>query len=410
MRCPRCQTEPPRDPFVCAHCGEHLLTYLDEPLGPGTGLLADGSERRREPGGAGVTGAGDDGRSWIARQIDPAPPPGQRRPGPGDSAAAQPARRSGGGAGSLIGKILLGLLIALFLLIRWPLGALVLVVGLAVLILRWPRLSFFPFAILTVVLAGTLWVVIEIADEIDPADLGIFPAPTPTVQRVVGTPTRPAGTPTLAPFQATATATAIAGESRALVARGRARWLRGDNQAALANLDRAITLTPGDASARNLGALVRIADGNYAGAVVDAAGAVSIQPSSGAYHDTYAYALLKSERYAEARDEYERALNTLQGPDRASALLGLGLAQFALAIPREAAISIGTGLALLPDAEPDPQLTDLEASARRALPNLPPVPSPAASPGASPAASPVPVASPSPAALLDPRAVVERAP
>ena len=40
MRCPHCQTEPPRDPFVCTHCGERLLTYLGEPLGPGTGLRA----------------------------------------------------------------------------------------------------------------------------------------------------------------------------------------------------------------------------------------------------------------------------------------------------------------------------------------------------------------------------------
>ena len=40
--CPRCSTPPPFDPFLCTTCGEHLLTYLDEPFGPGSGI-------RREP-------------------------------------------------------------------------------------------------------------------------------------------------------------------------------------------------------------------------------------------------------------------------------------------------------------------------------------------------------------------------
>ena len=39
MRCPRCSTPPPFDPFLCTTCGEHLLTYLDEPLGPGVYVL-----------------------------------------------------------------------------------------------------------------------------------------------------------------------------------------------------------------------------------------------------------------------------------------------------------------------------------------------------------------------------------
>ena len=69
MRCPHCQAEPPRDPFVCAHCGEQVLTYLDEPLGPGTGLRADevgvSAGGRREPVGAGVATA-DDERTVVA--------------------------------------------------------------------------------------------------------------------------------------------------------------------------------------------------------------------------------------------------------------------------------------------------------------------------------------------------------
>src|SRR6185369_8357056 len=95
MRCPHCQAEPPRDPFVCTHCGERLLTYLDEPLGPGTGRQVDGSgvvtDARREPAtarresaGARATGrAAVDDRSWLARQIDPVPPTGQGQPAPG---------------------------------------------------------------------------------------------------------------------------------------------------------------------------------------------------------------------------------------------------------------------------------------------------------------------------------------
>lgn len=417
MRCPHCQAEPPQDPFVCAHCGEHLLTYLGEPLGPGTGLRADelgpGPEARRAAGlGAGAAGvardtaapANDDGRSWLERQLDPTPPTGQGPRAPGGRrgprpAAPRPARGSGG-AGSLIGKILFGLLVALLLLFLSEIASLLLVVGLALLLLRWPRLSFIPFATLTVALAGTLWVAIEVADAVDTADLGLVPGPTPTVQRSRGTPTVTglAGTPTLAPFQATATATAIAGETRTLVARGRARWLRGDTQAAREALDRALTLSPRDGPALNLRALVRISAGDYAGAIADSTQAVSIQPSSGSYRDTYAYALLKSERYAEARDEYDRALMTLQGPGRTGAILGVGLAHLALGNLSDAATSIRAGLSQVADVDPDPQLADLEASARRALPDLPPVAAPVASP--SPAGSPTPATSPSPAARV----------
>ena len=49
LRCPRCSTPPPFDPFVCTTCGEHLLTYLDEPFGPGSGVGARPAGFSRTP-------------------------------------------------------------------------------------------------------------------------------------------------------------------------------------------------------------------------------------------------------------------------------------------------------------------------------------------------------------------------
>jgi tetratricopeptide (TPR) repeat protein len=429
MRCPHCHAEPPRDPFVCATCGERLLTYLGEPFGPGTGLrpeeLVSDDGARREPVGAHVAAraaapVAADGRSWLARQIDPTPPPGQGQPASRRPVAPRPDKPADIGF-SLLGRIVFGVLAGLFVAFEWPLGGLLLLAALAVVLLRWPRMRFIPFAGVTIALAATMWVMFEIVDEIDPSDLGIFDDPTPTIEQpfATSTPDRPAGTPTLLPAQRTATATAVAGESRLQVAHARARWLRGDNQTALANLDRALTLTPGDANALNLRALVRAALGDYAGAAADSRRAVDAQPSSGSYRDTHAYALLKQGQYAEARDEYERALGALRGSDRAGALIGIGLAYHGLGQLAETSTNIRAGLAALPDTDPDPQLADLEASAHQALaglPGSPTVPSssaspstlvvPAVSPVASPSASPVA----SPSALRDAAAVVGRAP
>jgi Tfp pilus assembly protein PilF len=430
MRCPHCHAAPPRDPFVCATCGERLLTYLGEPLGPGTGLrpeeLAsdDGARREtREPVGARVAARAvapvpADDRSWLARQIDPAPPraQGQGQAAPGRPVAPRSDKPADIGLG-LVGRIVFGVLVGLFVAFEWPLGGLILLAALAVVLLRWPRMRFIPFACVTIALAATLWVTFEIVDELDPSDLGILPAPTPTVEEpfATSTPDRLAGTPTLFPAQQTATATVVAGESRLQVAHARARWLRGDNQTALANLDRALTLTPADANALNLRALVRVSLGDVAGAVADSQQAVARQPSSAELRDTHAYALLKQGQYAEARDEYGRALSGLQGSNRTGALLGVGLAYLGLGQLADASTNIRAGLAALPDTDPDPQLADLEASARSALaglPGSPTVPSPSASPATSvpPLASPVasPAASPSP--RRDAATVVGRAP
>src|SRR5262245_9476984 len=90
MHCPRCNVQPPRDPFVCVHCGERLLTYLDEPLGPGTGVrpeeLGQSADARQpssdpEPVRTGVAvhqeRDEEPQRSWWERQIDPQPTAGR---------------------------------------------------------------------------------------------------------------------------------------------------------------------------------------------------------------------------------------------------------------------------------------------------------------------------------------------
>src|SRR4051812_19000677 len=98
MHCPRCQTQPLHDPFVCTHCGERLLTYLDEPLGPGTGLRADELNgepgARREPVSAGAVVREPGQRSWWERQIDPRPLDNRQPPSrPGMSDRAERPRR-----------------------------------------------------------------------------------------------------------------------------------------------------------------------------------------------------------------------------------------------------------------------------------------------------------------------------
>jgi hypothetical protein len=84
-----------------------------------------------------------------------------------------------------------------------------------------------------------------------------------------------------------------------------------------------------------------------------------------------------------------------------AAYLGRGVARAAQNRPVEARTDLETGLRLLPDSDPDPQLDDLEIAARRALESLPPSPaspSPIASPAASPLASPGVSVTPAPAA------------
>src|SRR5215210_6515160 len=71
MRCPRCSTPPPFDPFLCTTCGEHLLTYLDEPFGPGSGVGA-------RPAGMAVAPLA--GNPTEEGPWEPQPPPPARPP------------------------------------------------------------------------------------------------------------------------------------------------------------------------------------------------------------------------------------------------------------------------------------------------------------------------------------------
>jgi tetratricopeptide (TPR) repeat protein len=150
-----------------------------------------------------------------------------------------------------------------------------------------------------------------------------------------------------------------------------------------------------------LRALIRIAAGDYANAAVDANQAIQLQPTVATYRDTRAYAWLKMGRYDDALGEYQKALDQLQGVDRAAPMMGRGLALAALGRSAEAQSNLLGGLNFARDVAPDPQIDDLEVSARQAFDRIPraagvasPVPArpaapvyvPAASPEASPAA------------------------
>src|SRR5262245_42134508 len=125
MRCPHCQAQPPRDPFVCATCGDRLLTYLGEPLGPDTGVPAEepavrAASHHQRVGASVVDRAPTDDRSWIERQIDPMA--SERRPLPARPVAPdpdEPADVSGSG-GSVVGKLLFGLAVVLVMLMLAP--------------------------------------------------------------------------------------------------------------------------------------------------------------------------------------------------------------------------------------------------------------------------------------------------
>jgi len=384
IRCPRCSTPPPFDPFLCTTCGEHLLTYLDEPLGPGTGVRPDGMAD-----GVAVRAAG--GRVPPPYRAGPAP--GLE---PGQPVGPAPARQPDN-TGPVILKLLFGLFVALVLFSEQNVGGLLFLAVVVFALVRWPRARLLPFAMILVATAATIWVAAELVDEIDSPRLFATPTPTPN-RAATSTAITIAGTPTLAPAARTATATVVAGDNRVKLSRARARWLRGDNAAALAELNDALTLIPGLGETYNLRALVRIAAGDYEGAAADAERAVAAQ-SNLVHRDTRGYALLKLRRYDAAASEYDTVLSEPRRDAYVAAYLGRGIARTALGRLLEARSDLERGLRLLPDTDPDPQLADLEPLARRALDSLAPSagsPSPAASPVASPVASPIAVGTPTP--------------
>ena len=405
MRCPRCSTPPPFDPFLCTTCGEHLLTYLDEPLGPDSGVGV------RTPGaGARTAGATIDPRTGEATGglLPPGAEDGPAQGGaPGFQPPPSPPRRPDN-TGPFILKLLLGLFFTMILMAEVPIGGFLFIGGLAFTLWRWPRARLLVFIPATIGMAAVALFSVELIEEAFDSPPSFIATPTPTPDRpATSTAIAIEGTPTLAPAARTANATVVAGENRVKLSRARARWLRGDNDAALAELDAALTLIPGQAETYNLRALVRISAGDHRGADDDSQRAVNAQPANLAYRDTRAYALLKLGQYGDAEGEYERVLAGSRTESRVAAYLGRGIARTALGKLAEARMDLETGLRLLPDTDPDPQVADLEIAARRSLDPLAPrpgSPSPAASPGvpgapgpASPGGSPVPAATPEPA-------------
>jgi Tfp pilus assembly protein PilF len=370
MRCPRCSTPPPFDPFLCTTCGEQLLTYLDEPLGPGTGVRPEWTAD-----GVGTRADGGPVRAGYP-PYQPAPP------------------RQPDNTGPFIIKLLFGLFLTMILAAAETVAVLFFFGALAFALWRWPRARLLIFIPATIGIAAVAWFSADLIEElIDEMDTPAFIAtPTPTPDRAAtSTAIAVAGTPTLAPAARTATATVVAGENRVKLSRARARWLRGDNATALAELDDALTLIPGLGETLNLRALVRIAAGDHEGAAADAERAVRNQPANLAYHDTRGYALLKLGRYDAAVNEYDTVLASQRPDSYVAAYLGRGVARTALGRLAEARTDLERGLRLLPDTEPDPQLADLETLARRALDPLAPRPG-----SPSPAASPVALGTPTP--------------
>jgi tetratricopeptide (TPR) repeat protein len=320
----------------------------------------------------------------------------------------------------MIGKVAFGILVAVCVMIVSPVSGVLMLGAVALFLFRWPRAPFIAYAGAMIAVAAGLWIVVEILDEADIPALFPSPTPTPTIQRAFATPTRPIATPNLAPAQQTATATAVVGQNVARISRARARWLRGDYAAARAELDAALTAMPGQPASHNLRALVRIAAGDVQGGVADAEAAVTAS-SQAIFRDTRAYAYLKVGRYDDAAADYDRILSGPSTESHTANYLGRGIARSAQGKLVEARADLETGLRLLPDTPPDPQLADLEMLARQALdpmaprPGTPtPIPSPGAQPAATPAASPVtpPVAPPvaSPVALRGDASLPGRAP
>lgn len=446
MHCPRCNVQPPRDPFVCVHCGERLLTYLDEPLGPGTGIrpeeLGRGAEAQQqpsshpEPARAGVAVHEERQRSWIERQIDPHPtdsheraPESPGRPVTGDRRGAprpgQPADLTGG----LIWRIAFGILVAVCVMLAAPFSGLLMLGAVVLFLFRWPRAPFIAYASAMIAVAAGLWMVAEILDEADIPPLFPSPTPTPTIQRAFATPPRPALTPTrlpLTPAVAPTETMLLETDYRFHLRRARARWERGDTQAALASANKAVDLAPSRGEVLNMRALVRVTAGDLQGAESDAAAAVQADPSNANYRDTHGYTLLRLERWADAKAEYQKALATFRDAARGPSQIGFALTNIKLGqdLDRVGGYLDG-GLSLMGDLSPDPQIADLEARANEALatlgyqrPGTTPIPSPAASPAGSPAVLPAatpaasPVASPlaSPVALRADGSLPGRAP
>ena len=170
--------------------------------------------------------------------------------------------------------------------------------------------------------------------------------------------------------------------------RGHAFWYAFDYQLALEDYSRALELveelpretdrqirryTILSAAFHNNRALVRVNLGQIGEAIDDINVSLELEPNEHNHLDTRAYAYYKGGRYAEAKVDYERALEL--GFENLYVYLGLGLTHIALGERDEGRASLELGLKLFEEYDegdcPDPQLGDLIATANSILATLP---------------------------------------
>jgi len=122
-----------------------------------------------------------------------------------------------------------------------------------------------------------------------------------------------------------------------------------------------------------LRALIYVGLGQTGEALDDINIALELEPNERLWLDSRAYIYYNGGRYAEAKEDYERALDL--GFENPLAYLGYGLTQIALGDREEGSANINLGLELFEDSHerdcPDPQLGDLVHIARTTLETLP---------------------------------------
>ncbi len=170
--------------------------------------------------------------------------------------------------------------------------------------------------------------------------------------------------------------------------RGHAYWYAFDYQLALADYHTALALLearPRETAREqryydlrkpiyhNLRALIYAGLGQIGEALDDANIAVELEPDEHHHLDTRAYIYYKGGRYAEAKADYELALDL--GFENLYAYLGYGLTQIALGERDEGRANLERGLELFEEFDgrdcSDPQLGDLVHTARTILQTLP---------------------------------------
>lgn len=123
------------------------------------------------------------------------------------------------------------------------------------------------------------------------------------------------------------TPTADPQQAKQLVAQGAQKTQKGELQAALQDLDRAIQLNPNDANAYINRGYARHRSGNLGGAVDDYRRAIELNPNSAQAHSNLSHVRFDQRNYAEAAKEATRAIELKN--DLPEARVNLGNALFA---------------------------------------------------------------------------------